>query len=238
MSSTTTTAARKPPAGVASNPNRRSFIQANSAARAASTTPPPQSTSPGPGHVRRHTLLDSSTRSRGSSIAGARGVVGKRSGLSEQQEAENAAMLEELRNEAKELRARLERSEGSAMEYQRQMEALQFRLDETSNEQAKIEDAFHQKQKEFEQLDEKMRKLNLAIRDRENAFEAEVSFFFRSRLVFSPCLGGLFRLMLLPLKQTTFMTLRFPLCEESFADRCSCFRGQNSKRMRKRQSCT
>ncbi|RPA74870.1 hypothetical protein BJ508DRAFT_380351 [Ascobolus immersus RN42] len=161
-----TTPARKPPL---TNPNRRSFIQQKSAARSESTTPSPpgrnNAASPAPGHLRRHTVLESSGgRARTGSVS-ARGAA-KLPGMRDEQEAENAAALEELRN-------KLEREQERAERAQREMEALQIRLDEATGESQRLEEGFNKKEREVETLAEKMRKFEKAEREREQRWEAE-----------------------------------------------------------------
>ncbi len=170
---------RKPP--LASNLNRRSQPSVGLPGRSDRSPTPSSSTSTG-GHVRealgrRNTMREGSLHSSRNSISSplsARSAAKRPPDANNEAELENAALLEDLRS-------RLAKSESAAEaaadEYTKQIKALQLRLDESSSEQSKMEEAMHAREEVVENLEMQIKDLTRSKRDQENIYEAEVCFF-------------------------------------------------------------
>lgn len=76
------------------------------------------------------------------------------------------------------LRGRLAKSEGAAEsaaeDYEKQIKALQMRLEESLEEQSKQEEVLHRADDQIEALEIQVKELTRSKRDQENIYEAEV----------------------------------------------------------------
>ncbi|KAI3123864.1 hypothetical protein CBS147326_8436 [Penicillium roqueforti] len=135
------------------------------------------------GHARSPsaTSLNRSPSLRGSTPVSARAAARKpgRSNLSmsnvprvsndpseEEARAQNAALIEELREQ-------LQKAETASEQYQKQLGVLQMRLDEAISEQTKLEDQAHERDSRIEALNSDIRDQGRQIRDLEQNHEAE-----------------------------------------------------------------
>lgn len=124
--------------------------------------------------------LTRSPSSRGSTPVSARAAARKpgRSNLSmssvprisapadEDARAQNAALIEELREQ-------LQKAETASEQYRKQLGVLQMRLDEAVSEQGKLEDQGHEKDSKMEALNSEIRDHVRQIRDLEQSHEME-----------------------------------------------------------------
>ncbi|CAG8889007.1 unnamed protein product [Penicillium nalgiovense] len=136
------------------------------------------------GHARSPSATNGLNRSpslRGSTPVSARAAARKpgRSNLSmsnvprvsndpseEEARAQNAALIEELREQ-------LQKAESASEQYQKQLGVLQMRLDEAISEQTKLEDQAHERDSRIETLNSEIRDQGRQIRDLEQNHEAE-----------------------------------------------------------------
>ncbi|KAJ5466257.1 hypothetical protein N7530_010044 [Penicillium desertorum] len=136
------------------------------------------------GHARSPSATNGLNRSpslRGSTPVSARAAARKpgRSNLSmsnvprvsndpseEEARAQNAALIEELREQ-------LQKAESASEQYQKQLGVLQMRLDEAISEQTKLEDQAHERDSRIEALNSEIRDQGRQIRDLEQNHEAE-----------------------------------------------------------------
>lgn len=84
----------------------------------------------------------------------------------EEARAQNAALIEELREQ-------LQKAESASEQYQKQLGVLQMRLDEALSEQAKLEDQAHERDTRIETLTTELRDQGRQIRDLEQNHEME-----------------------------------------------------------------
>ncbi|KAI9924911.1 hypothetical protein ASPWEDRAFT_141060 [Aspergillus wentii DTO 134E9] len=84
----------------------------------------------------------------------------------EEARAQNAALIEELREQ-------LQKAETASEQYRKQLGVLQMRLDEAVSEQGKLEDQAHEKDGRFEALNGEIREHVRQIRDLEQTHEME-----------------------------------------------------------------
>jgi hypothetical protein len=174
-------ASRKPP--LTSNINRRSQPPTLTSR---STTPTPSTNSGSSaavavtperpnGIARRNTIREGGHHRSGSSISGsplsARAAAKARPVSTNDDELESAAILEDLRSR---LAKSESAAEAAAVEYAKQIKALQSRLQESLGEQAKMEEASHQKEEIIEGLQVQIKDLTRTKREQENIYEAEV----------------------------------------------------------------
>lgn len=86
----------------------------------------------------------------------------------EEARAQNAALIEELREQ-------LQKAETASEQYQKQLGVLQMRLDEAISEQGKLEDQAHERDSRIELLNGEIRDQARKIRDLEQNHELERS---------------------------------------------------------------
>ncbi|KAH7480698.1 Uncharacterized protein HZ326_17688 [Fusarium oxysporum f. sp. albedinis] len=155
-------ATKKPPAG---GVGRVSHTESNS-----STSPSPsrsnsRSTTPtNNGHTRTRSL-------RTTAPVSARAAIARRDTLSAAESdarAEAAAAVEDLQK-------RLENEEKSSLQYKRQVEVLQSKLDEAVKESAKLEEKAHEYEEQIETLSNEKREMTRQMREMESIYEAERS---------------------------------------------------------------
>ncbi|KAJ5440331.1 hypothetical protein N7491_002737 [Penicillium cf. griseofulvum] len=84
----------------------------------------------------------------------------------EEARAQNAALIEELREQ-------LQKAENASEQYQKQLGVLQMRLDEAISEQTKLEDQAHERDSRIEALNSDIRDQGRQIRDMEQNHESE-----------------------------------------------------------------
>ena len=84
----------------------------------------------------------------------------------EEARAQNAALIEELREQ-------LQKAETASEQYQKQLGVLQMRLDEAVSEQSKLEDQSHERDTRIEALSNEVREQARQIRDLEQTHEME-----------------------------------------------------------------
>ncbi|KAJ5132043.1 hypothetical protein N7448_006201 [Penicillium atrosanguineum] len=84
----------------------------------------------------------------------------------EEAKAQNAALIEELREQ-------LQKAETASEQYQKQLGVLQMRLDEAVSEQSKLEDSTHERDTRIEALSGEIRDQTRQIRDLEQNYESE-----------------------------------------------------------------
>lgn len=84
----------------------------------------------------------------------------------EEARAQSAALIEELREQ-------LQKAETASEQYQKQLGVLQMRLDESVNEQGKLEDQAHERDNRIETLSGEIREQARQIRDLEQNHELE-----------------------------------------------------------------
>lgn len=84
----------------------------------------------------------------------------------EEARAQNAALIEELREQ-------LQKAETASEQYQKQLGVLQMRLDEAVSEQGKLEDQAHERDTRIETLSNEVRDQARQIRDLEQNHEME-----------------------------------------------------------------
>lgn len=84
----------------------------------------------------------------------------------EEARAQNAALIEELKEQ-------LQKAESASEEYRKQLEVLQVRLDEAIAEQTRLEDQAHEKDSKIEALNAEIREHARQLRDLEQAHERE-----------------------------------------------------------------
>lgn len=84
----------------------------------------------------------------------------------EEARAQNAALIEELREQ-------LQKAETASEQYQKQLGVLQMRLDEAISEQGKLEDQAHERDTKIEALNGEVREQARKIRDLEQSHELE-----------------------------------------------------------------
>ncbi|CAG8933164.1 unnamed protein product [Penicillium salamii] len=146
--------------------------------------PPSNNGSTTRGHARSPSAANGLNRSpslRGSTPVSARAAARKpgRSNLSmsnvprvsndpseEEARAQNAALIEELREQ-------LQKAESASEQYQKQLGVLQMRLDEALSEQSKLEDQAHERDSRIEALNSDIRDQGRQIRDLEQNHESE-----------------------------------------------------------------
>jgi chromosome segregation ATPase len=92
----------------------------------------------------------------------------------EDHRAENAALLEELKEQ-------VQKAETDSEQYQKQLGALQLRLDEAVREQGKLEDQAHEKDVTITALRDDVRELARQIRDLDQAQEADRAAMLRDK---------------------------------------------------------
>lgn len=156
--------------------------------------PPSTNGSTSRGHVRSPSAatngLNRTPSLRGSTPVSARAAARKpgRSNLSmsnvprvqndpaeeEEARAQNAALVEELREQ-------LEKAETASEQYQKQLGVLQMRLDEAINEQSKLEDQAHERDTRIESLSGEVRDQARKIRDLEQNHELERNAMLRDK---------------------------------------------------------
>ncbi|KAJ5151246.1 uncharacterized protein N7482_010498 [Penicillium canariense] len=156
-----------------------------SPSKSVAADPPSTNGSTTRGHARSPSAatngLNRSPSLRGSTPVSARAAARKpgRSNLSmsnvprinndpseEEARAQNAALIEELREQ-------LQKAETASEQYQKQLGVLQMRLDEAVSEQGKLEDQAHEKDTRLERLDGEIRDQARQIRDLEQNHELE-----------------------------------------------------------------
>lgn len=84
----------------------------------------------------------------------------------EEARAQNAALIEELREQ-------LQKAETASEQYQKQLGVLQMRLDEAISEQGRLEDQAHERDTKIEALNSEVREQARKIRDLEQTHELE-----------------------------------------------------------------
>jgi len=84
----------------------------------------------------------------------------------EEARAQNAALIEELREQ-------LQKAETASEQYQKQLGVLQMRLDEAISEQSKLEDQAHERDTRIETLSSEIREQSRQIRDMEQNHDQE-----------------------------------------------------------------
>lgn len=84
----------------------------------------------------------------------------------EEARAQNAALIEELKEQ-------LQKAESASEQYRKQLEVLQLRLDEAIAEQTRLEDQAHEKESKIEALNSEIREHARQLRDLEQAHERE-----------------------------------------------------------------
>lgn len=82
--------------------------------------------------------------------------------------AETVALLDDLKE-------RLVKAEGASEQYRKQAEILQSKLDEATQEQAKLEEKVHESEEQIEALRNEKREATRQIREMEAIYEAERS---------------------------------------------------------------
>jgi uncharacterized coiled-coil DUF342 family protein len=88
--------------------------------------------------------------------------------------AENAALLEELKEQ-------VQKAETDSEQYRKQLGALQLRLDDAVREQGKLEDQTHEKDVTITALRDEVRELTRQIRDLDQAHEADRAAMLRDK---------------------------------------------------------
>ena len=182
MSSTPTR--KLPPTG---NTNRRQSSTAGVRQSAASgnagrQSPAPSTGSPSSptgGAARRNTIRDGHrpSSSIGSPLS-ARSAVKTRPVSHDESELENAAILEDLRSR---LAKSESAAEAAAEEFNKQIKALQLRLDSSHADHVRLEDQIHARDETIEALEMQIKDLTRGKRDQENIYEAEVRIPVRAR---------------------------------------------------------
>ncbi|QPC77667.1 hypothetical protein HYE68_008419 [Fusarium pseudograminearum] len=155
-------ATKKPPAGGVGR-----VSQADSSSSASPSPPRPGSRSTTPtsnGHSRTRSL-------RTNAPVSARAAIARRDTLSASDSdarAEAAAAVEDLQK-------RLENEEKSSLQYKRQAEVLQSKLDEAVKESAKLEEKAHEYEEQIETLSNEKREVTRQMREMESIYESERS---------------------------------------------------------------
>ncbi|RGP62255.1 m serotype [Fusarium longipes] len=156
-------ATKKPPAGGVGR-----VSQADSSSSSTSPSPSrPNSRSTTPtsnGHNRTRSL-------RTTAPVSARAAIARRDTLSASDSdarAEAAAAVEDLQK-------RLENEEKSSLQYKRQAEVLQSKLDEAVKESAKLEEKAHEYEEQIETLSNEKREVTRQMREMESIYESERS---------------------------------------------------------------
>lgn len=156
-----------------------------SSSKSSTADPPSTNGSTTRGHARSPSTaangLNRTPSFRGSTPVSARAAARKpgRSNLSmsnvprmqddlseEEARAQNAALIEELREQ-------LQKAETASEQYQKQLGVLQMRLDEAISEQGKLEDQAHERDSRIELLNGEIRDQARKIRDLEQNHELE-----------------------------------------------------------------
>ncbi|UPL00701.1 hypothetical protein LCI18_011635 [Fusarium solani-melongenae] len=151
---------KKPPAGGVGRVSHADSSPSPSLSRSNSRASTPTS-----GHARTRSL-------RTGTPVSARAAVARRdTGLSNAEadaRAEAAAALEDLQK-------RLEKEEKQSLQYHRQAEVLQSKLDESVKESAKLEEKAHEFEEQIETLKNEKREMTRQMREMESIYEAERS---------------------------------------------------------------
>ncbi|KAL2687140.1 hypothetical protein Neosp_004693 [[Neocosmospora] mangrovei] len=153
-------ATKKPPAGGVGRVSHADSSPSPSLSRSNSRASTPTS-----GHARTRSL-------RTGTPVSARAAAARRdTGLSNAEadaRAEAAAALEDLQK-------RLEKEEKQSLQYHRQAEVLQSKLDESVKESAKLEEKAHEFEEQIETLKNEKREMTRQMREMESIYEAERS---------------------------------------------------------------
>ncbi|RMJ09960.1 hypothetical protein BHE90_006462 [Fusarium euwallaceae] len=151
---------KKPPAGGVGRVSHADSSPSPSLSRSNSRASTPTS-----GHARTRSL-------RNGTPVSARAAAARRdTGLSNAEadaRAEAAAALEDLQK-------RLEKEEKQSLQYHRQAEVLQSKLDESVKESAKLEEKAHEFEEQIETLKNEKREMTRQMREMESIYEAERS---------------------------------------------------------------
>ncbi|KAF4443117.1 m serotype [Fusarium austroafricanum] len=154
-------ATKKPPAGgVGRVSHNESTTSSPSPSRSNSRSTTPTSN----GHNRTRSL-------RTTAPVSARAAIARRDTLSAAESdarAEAAAAVEDLQK-------RLENEEKSSLQYKRQVEVLQSKLDEAVKESTKLEEKTHEFEEQIETLSNEKREMTRQMREMESIYEAERS---------------------------------------------------------------
>ncbi|KAJ4022399.1 hypothetical protein NW752_000396 [Fusarium irregulare] len=155
-------ATKKPPAG---GVGRVSHADSSSSPSPSTSRPTSRSTTPtSNGHARTRSL-------RTTAPVSARAAIARRDTLSASDSdarAEAAAAVEDLQK-------RLENEEKSSLQYKRQAEVLQSKLDEAVKESAKLEEKAHEYEEQIETLSNEKREVTRQMREMESIYESERS---------------------------------------------------------------
>ncbi|KAM5352539.1 hypothetical protein ACJ41O_005261 [Fusarium nematophilum] len=155
-------ATKKPPAG---GVGRVSHSESSSSPSSSLSRSNSRSTTPTSGHARTRSL-------RTGTPVSARAAAARRdTGLSTAEadaRGEAAAALEDLQQ-------RLEKEEKQSLQYKRQVEVLQSKLDEAVKESAKLEEKAHEYDEQIETLRNEKREVTRQMREMESIYEAERS---------------------------------------------------------------
>ncbi|KAH7193602.1 uncharacterized protein B0J16DRAFT_82524 [Fusarium flagelliforme] len=155
-------ATKKPPAG---GVGRVSHADSSSSPSPSSSRPTSRSTTPtSNGHARTRSL-------RTTAPVSARAAIARRDTLSASDSdarAEAAAAVEDLQK-------RLENEEKASLQYKRQAEVLQSKLDEAVKESAKLEEKAHEYEEQIETLSNEKREVTRQMREMESIYESERS---------------------------------------------------------------
>ncbi|RGP65567.1 m serotype [Fusarium sporotrichioides] len=156
-------ATKKPPAGGVGRVSQAD--SSSSASPSPSPRPGSRSTTPtSNGHSRTRSL-------RTNAPVSARAAIARRDTLSASDSdarAEAAAAVEDLQK-------RLENEEKSSLQYKRQAEVLQSKLDEAVKESAKLEEKAHEYEEQIETLSNEKREVTRQMREMESIYESERS---------------------------------------------------------------
>ncbi|CAG7556095.1 unnamed protein product [Fusarium equiseti] len=155
-------ATKKPPAG---GVGRVSHADSSSSPSPSPSRPTSRSTTPtSNGHARTRSL-------RTTAPVSARAAIARRDTLSASDSdarAEAAAAVEDLQK-------RLENEEKASLQYKRQAEVLQSKLDEAVKESAKLEEKAHEYEEQIETLSNEKREVTRQMREMESIYESERS---------------------------------------------------------------
>ncbi|KAI1053803.1 hypothetical protein LB507_007249 [Fusarium sp. FIESC RH6] len=161
-------ATKKPPAG---GVGRVSHADSSSSPSPSTSRPTSRSTTPtSNGHARTRSL-------RTTAPVSARAAIARRDTLSASDSdarAEAAAAVEDLQK-------RLENEEKSSLQYKRQAEVLQSKLDEAVKESAKLEEKAHEYEEQIETLSNEKREVTRQMREMESIYESERSFILKEK---------------------------------------------------------
>ncbi|KAF5026323.1 hypothetical protein F66182_1587 [Fusarium sp. NRRL 66182] len=156
-------ATKKPPAnGV----GRVSHADSSSSPSSSPSRPNSRSSTPTNGHARTRSLRTGAPVSARAAIA-RRDTIGLSPSESDAR-AEAAAAVEDLQK-------RLENEEKLSLQYKRQVDVLQSKLDESVKESAKLEEKAHEYEEQIETLSNEKREVTRQMREMESIYEAERS---------------------------------------------------------------